>query len=65
MAIANIASDVARNPLWQLVVLYIGPDLILPITSAFAAAAGVALMFWQRLLEVVRRLWHTMFQRQG
>ena len=36
--------------------LYIGPDVFLPITSALAAIAGVLLMFWQRVVGLVGRL---------
>jgi hypothetical protein len=38
-------------------VLYIGPDVFLPITSALAAVAGVALMFWNRIVGVGRKVW--------
>jgi hypothetical protein len=37
------------------IVLYIGPDVFLPITSALAAAAGFVLMFWQRIVSFVAR----------
>lgn len=37
-------------------VLYIGPDVFLPITSALAALAGVLLMFWHRVVGIVGRL---------
>jgi hypothetical protein len=60
-----IGSDISRDPLVQLVVMYVGPDLILPITSALAAVAGVALMFWQRLVGMVLKLWRMIFQRHG
>ena len=36
--------------------LYIGPDVFLPLTSALAAIAGVALMFWHRIIGVARKL---------
>jgi hypothetical protein len=39
-------------------VLYVGPDVFLPITSALAAVAGVALMFWNRIVGVGRKVWH-------
>jgi hypothetical protein len=45
------------------VVLYIGPDLIVPLTSALAAIAGVLLMFWNRVTELVRRGWRAIFSR--
>ena len=36
--------------------LYIGPDVFLPLTSALAAIGGVILMFWQRIVSLVGRL---------
>ena len=36
------------------VALYVGPDLILPLTSALAAVMGVVLMFWQRVVGAFR-----------
>jgi hypothetical protein len=34
--------------------MYIGPDTVLPLASAVAAAAGVALIFWRRVVGFVR-----------
>ena len=48
---------------WML--LYIGPDLLLPFTSAIAAALGVVLMFWHRLTGWVRSLWRAIFRRRA
>jgi hypothetical protein len=36
--------------------LYIGPDVFLPIASAFAAIGGVLLMFWHKITGFVGRL---------
>lgn len=36
--------------------MYIGPDSLMPIASAFAAIAGFALMFWRRLMEMFRHM---------
>jgi hypothetical protein len=47
--------------LW--VVLYIGPDVMLPLTSALAAIAGVLLMFWQRCVGLLRSVRNALFQR--
>ena len=47
------------------VVLYIGPDVFLPLTSALAAIAGVALMFWQRIVGFVRKTWHKMSRQDS
>jgi hypothetical protein len=61
MVIASSSSAVADTLLW--IVLYVGPDLMLPLTSAFAAIAGVVLMFWHRVVGLVRTTWQTLFQR--
>ncbi|HEX9109575.1 MAG TPA: hypothetical protein VF832_20175 [Longimicrobiales bacterium] len=34
--------------------LYIGPDALMPLASAIAAAFGMALMFWRRLTTALR-----------
>ncbi|HEU4563505.1 MAG TPA: hypothetical protein VFS05_02610 [Gemmatimonadaceae bacterium] len=34
--------------------MYIGPDTLMPVASAFAAIAGVILMFWRRVVDVVK-----------
>jgi hypothetical protein len=36
------------------VVLYVGPELMLPLTSALAAIVGVLLMFWHRVMGLAR-----------
>ncbi len=41
----------------SVLVLYVGPDQILPLTSALGAIVGVVLMFWHRLLGWVRKAW--------
>ena len=47
--------------LW--VMLYVGPDLMLPLTSALAAIAGVLLMFWQRFVGALRSVCNLFSQR--
>lgn len=34
--------------------MYIGPDTLMPVASAFAAIAGVVLMFWRRVVGAVK-----------
>lgn len=46
------------------VLLYIGPDVFLPITSALAAVVGVALVFWQRLTALVGRVFRLIARRR-
>jgi hypothetical protein len=36
------------------VLLYVGPDQIMPLASVLSAIAGVALMFWHRLVAFGR-----------
>jgi len=36
--------------------MYIGPDSLMPVASAFAAVAGFLLMFWRRVVGAVRFL---------
>ncbi len=37
------------------VVLYIGPDQIMPLTSVLGAIVGIALMFWNRIVGLAHR----------
>ena len=43
---------------------YVGPDVFLPLTSALAAIAGVALMFWHRILSAGRKVWQVVARRK-
>lgn len=38
-----------------LLILYIGPETILPLASFFAALVGILLMFWRWLVGIFRR----------
>jgi len=45
-----------RAPLFSLMVLlYVGPDQLMPITSALAAIGGGIMLFWRQLRGLVRR----------
>lgn len=44
------------GPLLSLVLLYVGPDVFLPLTSALAALGGLILMFWQRLVALFNKI---------
>ena len=45
--------------------VYIGPDTLMPIASVFAAVAGFVMMFWRRLVGVVKLLVEKMSGRQS
>ena len=36
-------------------VLYVGPDQVMPLMSMLGAIVGMALMFWNKLLGLVRK----------
>ena len=63
MPILSTVSSVGLDPSLMWVVLYVGPDLILPLTSAFAAIVGVLLMFWQRVTGAVGAVWNIVVQK--
>lgn len=46
-------------------IAYIGPDQMLPVASAFAAAMGVVLMFWRFFLNMVTRPFRLVFRGKG
>jgi hypothetical protein len=62
MLIINIWSDSHLHTV-PLVLLYVGPDVFLPLASALAALAGVALMFWTRVVGIVKKAWRVVTRR--
>ena len=48
-----IHTPASLDTLW---LLYLGPDQILPLTSFLGAMVGVLLMFWNRVVDTVRRI---------
>ena len=48
-----------------IVVLYIGPDQIMPLASALGAIVGVALMFWNRVVGLAHKCWTVLARRGG
>lgn len=37
------------------ILLYVGPDQIMPLTSILGALLGIALMFWNRLVGLAHK----------
>jgi len=37
-------------------ILYVGPDQIIPLSGALGTIAGLALMFWGKILEGIRKV---------
>ena len=65
MDFVAVVSAVHSEAAQAWVVLYIGPEVFMPVLSAIAGALGVLLMFWQRVTGLVTRVWRAMFGRQG
>lgn len=62
MVIFGLPPDVPHATLlW--VWLYIGPEAFLPLTSAIAALAGIALIFWNRLVGLAKKIWQMVTRR--
>ena len=38
------------------VLLYVGPDQIMPLASVLSAIVGVAVMFWHKLVALFRKI---------
>lgn len=52
------ASDLA-----SFVVMYVGPDQMLPIASALGAVFGVLLIVWNRAVSLVRRAFRFLMRK--
>jgi hypothetical protein len=63
MGLDNLASSVAVFRYLPLMMLYLGPETMLPLASTLAAVGGVLLIFWQRLVGLVRKLWRVLMRK--
>jgi undecaprenyl pyrophosphate phosphatase UppP len=54
----NLVRLLNSSPLLSVLLLYAGPDQILPLMSVIGAIFGVLLVFWQRFIGLVRRMSH-------
>lgn len=36
--------------------LYVGPDQVMPVMSILATIAGLVMVFWNKVMSVVRRI---------
>jgi len=57
MIVLNHLLHINPDQLLPIVILYIGPETMLPLASALAAIVGVLLIVWHRVLGLVRKLW--------
>jgi hypothetical protein len=59
------AHPATGSAIQSLVLLYVGPDQILPLTSALGAVVGVLLIVWHRVAAVLRKGWQWLRTRRG
>ncbi len=65
---AELVSAAPLTP-WQpqtlagIAVAYLGPNTVLPLASALAAAIGVILMFWRYIASVLKRTLQFLIRR--
>ena len=55
--------DIGALQTLPLLLLYIGPETMLPLASALAAIGGVLLIFWQRFVALLRKLWRLVVRK--
>lgn len=63
MRIVHVVTSFQAQQALLGVLLYVGPDLILPLTSALAAVAGALLLFWNRVVSFAKSTWRVLFLR--
>lgn len=57
MDIQNLLLNISESQLLPIVILYVGPETLLPLTSALAAIVGVVLIVWRQLVAFLSRVW--------
>ena len=57
MGLDRLASSTDVVQYLPIILLYIGPETMLPLASALAAIGGVLLMFWHRFVGLLRKFW--------
>jgi hypothetical protein len=64
MDVFAVVPHVTSEYVLPFVVLYIGPETILPLTSALAAVVGVLLIVWRQALAIARKLWRLILRKE-
>ena len=64
MSLDNLAFSTNVVQYLPMMMLYTGPETMLPLLSALAAVGGVLLMFWQRFAGLVRKIWRVIARKQ-
>ena len=59
--VAALLTHLRHDPV---VLAYVGPDQIMPLTSVLGALVGIALMFWNRLVGLAHKA-RALFSRRA
>jgi hypothetical protein len=63
MDVFHVSQHVNGERILPLVLLYVGPDTMLPLASALAAILGFLLIVWRQALALVRRVWRFLLRK--
>jgi hypothetical protein len=63
MVLHSLVFQTHPDQLLPIVFLYVGPETILPLTSALAAGLGILFMLWHRVVGIVRKAWQFCFTK--
>lgn len=64
MGLDNFGFPITVNQLLPIIMLYIGPETMLPLASALAAIGGLLLMFWHRFVGLLRKFWRLIVRKE-
>ena len=59
----NLVPLLTSHKSLSIILLYAGPDQILPLVSVLGTILGVLLVFWQRFVGLVRRIYQFLMSR--
>jgi hypothetical protein len=62
--VGHFPALLADAPLQSTVLLYLGPETIMPVGSFLAAALGIFLIFWRQTLAIARNSFRRVFVRK-
>ena len=57
MDVLNAMQHAKAGQILPFVILYIGPETILPLTSALAAIVGFLLIVWRQAVALALKVW--------
>ncbi|HZA24384.1 MAG TPA: hypothetical protein VFA32_17590 [Dehalococcoidia bacterium] len=63
--VGHFLALLAGAPLQSTVLLYLGPETIMPVGSFLAAALGVLLIFWRQTVAIARNSFRRVFVRKS